>query len=58
MKDIVLCRGTDCKRKESCVRFTQPPKAKHQAYLLMSVSIKDIDNCKFFIKGEDNARLV
>lgn len=54
MADISLCKGTNCPRKESCLRFTQPPKDKWQAWMIMSVSIPDPNVCRFFISNENN----
>lgn len=49
MSDISLCHGTDCSKSNSCLRFTQAPRIKWQSYLVMSVSIKDVDKCRFHI---------
>lgn len=49
MADISLCKGTDCPRKEQCLRFTQPPLPKYQAYLIMCVSVPNpAKECRFF----------
>lgn len=50
MKDISKCPGTNCKKAETCLRFTQPPKAKYQSYLNMSTSIKVVDECRFHME--------
>jgi len=53
MRDISKCEGTDCKKKETCIRFTQPAKAKNQAFMLMKVAIPDTDKCRFYWPEED-----
>ena len=50
MKDIVKCEGTDCKRKESCERFVSEPLPKFQAYLCMPVSVKIVDECRWYLE--------
>ena len=32
MPDIAMCLGTDCPKKESCVRFTSKPNPHRQSY--------------------------
>lgn len=54
MADISLCKGTDCLRKDSCLRHTQEPLLKYQSWLVMQVSIKEVDKCRFFINNEEN----
>lgn len=49
MTNLIMCEGTDCKRKESCARFVQIPLPKYQAYLCMSVACADTDRCKWYI---------
>ena len=46
--DIIKCHGDGCKKRELCLRFTTPPKAKWQAYFLIGVNIKNVDECQFF----------
>lgn len=53
MSDISLCHGTDCLKRDTCLRFTQPARAKWQSYLIMKVSIPDPDKaCRFFIENK------
>lgn len=53
MKDIVKCAGTDCDKRDSCERFTHPARDKHQAYMIMRVSIPDPNKaCRFFIENK------
>lgn len=53
MSALVMCEGTDCKKKESCARFVQIPLPKYQAYLCMPVSVKIVDDCRWFISNEE-----
>jgi hypothetical protein len=53
MTTLVKCPGTDCQRKESCARFTQTPLIRYQAYLCMSVSVKVVEDCKWFVNNEE-----
>lgn len=46
--DIIKCHGDGCKKRELCLRFTTPPKPKWQAYFLIGVNIKNVDECQFF----------
>lgn len=48
MKDISKCPGTDCPRKEECLRFTMPERVKFQSWIFMKVSIPDPTKCRFF----------
>jgi hypothetical protein len=48
---MIKCAGTDCKKRDTCVRFTCVPKPKYQSYLLIGINIKDVDNCKFYEVG-------
>lgn len=50
----VLCPGTDCKKRDKCLLYTTPPTIKWQAYFTMACSVKDVDNCKWFISNEEN----
>lgn len=52
MTSLVMCEGTDCKRKESCRRFLQTPLPKFQAYLCMPVACKDLVNCKWYVENK------
>lgn len=49
MSDLSKCHGTDCSRKEHCLRFTSIARPIWQAYLCMQVSIKDVELCKWFV---------
>lgn len=53
MGDIALCKGIDCPRKDICLRHTQPPRAKWQAWIIQQVSVPDTSVCKFFISNEN-----
>lgn len=53
MADISLGHGTDCLKRDSCLRYTQAPRIKWQSYLVMSVSVKDVELCKYFISNEE-----
>ncbi len=46
--DISKCVGNGCNKKESCLRYTQPPKDKNQSWMHMGISIKVVDDCKYF----------
>lgn len=50
MSKLVKCEGTDCKRKESCERFVSEPLPRYQAYLCMPVSVKIVDECRWYIE--------
>jgi hypothetical protein len=52
--DISLCRGTDCNRKQSCVRFLTEPKDKFQAWLIESVAIPEPSVCRFFAESYED----
>lgn len=52
MKDLTKCLGTDCKKRESCLRFTIKSLPKYQSYLCMVASIKVVEECKFFIENQ------
>lgn len=52
MTNLIMCEGTDCKKKESCARFVQIPLPKYQAYLCMPVSVKTVDDCRWYIPNE------
>ena len=43
------CLGTDCLKRDSCLRFTVPPLAKYQPWLVQIVSVPDTSKCKYFI---------
>ena len=43
------CQGTDCLKRDSCLRFTVPPLVKYQPWLVQIVSVPDTKACKFFI---------
>lgn len=51
------CEGTDCKKKSTCLRYTLEPLPKWQPYLVMSVSIKDVDACRWHISNEPEEKL-
>jgi hypothetical protein len=53
MINLVKCEGTDCQHKESCARFTQTPLIRYQAWLCMSVSVKVVEECRFWISNEE-----
>lgn len=48
MVDLTKCHGTNCLRRESCVRYTHPPREKYQSYLVEDVAIPDVEKCRFF----------
>jgi hypothetical protein len=48
--DIVLCLSDNCPKRSSCTRFLQEPRAIHQAYLILAVSVPDVNKCRFYIE--------
>lgn len=51
MADITLCNGTNCRDKETCVRFTTPGDELYQSMFDPSVDEeKDKDSCVHYIK--------
>jgi len=43
--DIVKCHPVNCSRKETCLRYTHPPRSRWQAYLTEGVvKLGDADN--------------
>jgi len=49
-KDFSHCIATGCDRKLTCLRFTTPDRVKNQAYLVMTVSVPDVNKCRFFLQ--------
>ena len=47
------CAGTNCPRKELCYRYLVDAAPRHQPWLCMEVSVKDVNACKFFISNEE-----
>lgn len=47
------CQGTNCPRKELCYRYLVKAAPKFQPWICMEVSVKQVDECKFFISNED-----
>lgn len=52
-KDITLCRiqTYECKKKDTCLRYKQEPRAKWQNYLVYGVVFKsksDVDECRWY----------
>lgn len=45
--DIAKCKGTDCARRETCLRYTMPERPKYQNWIFMAVAIKDTTKCRF-----------
>lgn len=54
MKDLTKCQGTDCKKRDMCLRFTIESLPKYQSYLCMVASIKVVSECRFFIEVKQN----
>lgn len=54
MTNLIMCEGTDCKKKDSCARFVQISLPKYQAYLCMPVACKDLISCKWYIEVKEN----
>lgn len=50
--DISKCEGTGCAKKESCQRFTHPPRAKFQSWIFMRVAVPDTEKCRFYMPIE------
>lgn len=48
-RDIVKCAGTGCAKKETCERFTHPPRDKFQSWIFMRVAIPDTTMCRFYM---------
>ncbi|WP_443698962.1 hypothetical protein [Pseudomonas sp.] len=50
--DIVLCSSDNCPKRSSCTRSLQEPRAIHQAYLVLAVSVPRASEgiCKFYIE--------
>lgn len=49
---VSKCKGTDCLKKTDCHRYTVEPVPKFQPWMIMEVSIKEIDKCTFFMNNE------
>lgn len=47
MIDIAKCQGTDCARRDTCLRYTMPERHKYQNWIFMKVAIPDPIKCKF-----------
>lgn len=47
------CPGTSCPRKETCFRYLVEAVPKHQPYICMETSVKNVDECRFYIKNEE-----
>lgn len=53
MTNYVMCQGTACNNKESCVRYTQQPLPRYQAYLCQEVACKHPnEGCKWYVTDE------
>lgn len=46
--DIAKCKGIDCARRDTCIRFTMPERPKYQNWIFMLVAIKDTNTCRFY----------
>lgn len=57
MTDLSKCIGVDgerlCKKKESCERFTSEALPKYQHWITMCVSVKNVDECRFFVDNKE-----
>lgn len=51
------CSGTNCPKKSQCYRFTVEALPKYQPWLCMEVSVKQVDDCKFFISNEEKTNV-
>lgn len=47
---ISKCDGTDCTKRDTCRRFTIEPLPRYQPYICMAVSIKNVEECRFYIE--------
>lgn len=52
MVDLVKCPGTNCLKKDNCVRFLKPARPFWQAYLTMEISIPVVSSCRFHMPVE------
>lgn len=50
--DIAKCKGTGCARRDACLRFTMPERAKYQNWIFMPVAVKDTLTCRFYWEVE------
>lgn len=50
MKDISKCVGEACKKRDSCLRYTQPPKERYQHYIHQATAVKNVNECKFYME--------
>ena len=44
------CRGTDCTKRDSCLRYTVQALPKYQPWLVQIVSVPDTNKCRFYIE--------
>lgn len=49
------CVGTNCPKKSECYRFTVEALPRYQPWICMEVSVKQVDDCKFFISKEEKS---
>lgn len=49
------CQGTNCPRKDLCYRYLVESAPKFQPWICMEVSVKQVDDCKFFISKEEKS---
>lgn len=47
MTDISKCYWINCKKKDSCYRFTAKTDSHYQAY----INVEDVENCEFYINN-------
>ena len=46
---ISKCEGTDCLKRDTCKRFIIEPLPRYQPFICMAVSIKIVEDCRFWI---------
>lgn len=55
MPDITMCKGGECKQKETCYRFTAIPSEFRQSYFV-SPPWMPLKGCEYYIRKDLNVR--